>query len=385
MQVRKGRLKKSSKRQGAMLVLIAITLIIFVVALVFSIDVAYMQLVRSQLRAAADAAARAGAQTLSTSQDEKAAVQKAIDIALENVVAGDPFKLAADDIEIGKSVVQKDGSWAFEPGGQPYSAIRVNAERTASSTAGPVQLLVGGILGRKTFEPRHVATASQVDQDVVLVLDRSGSMAWDLSGTEWKYPPGIPSYPAGYCTDPHPTLSRWAAAAAAVNAFLDAVTETRPVEHVSIVSFSSEYSACDMDVPAASTDSQLTLDYSKARAAIAKLSSNPIPGGTNIGAGIDEAVEVLKGGKARSFAQKTIICMTDGHWTDGNNPVDAARRAADENITVHSITFSNNADEAVMKDVARVGNGKHYHAPDAATLKAIYEEIAFTLPIILTE
>jgi len=385
MQVRKSRLKKSSDRQGAMLVLVAITLIIFVIALVFSIDVAYMQLVRSQLRAAADAAARAGAQTLSTAQDDKAAVQKAIDIAAENIVAGEAFQLAAGDVEIGKSVVQKDGSWDFVAGGQPYSAVRVNAERSASSQAGPVRLLVGGMLGVQSFEPRHVATASQVDQDVVLVLDRSGSMAWDLSGNDWSYPPGIPPYPAGYCTDPHPTLSRWGAACAAVDAFLTAVAETRPVEHVSIVSFSSDYSACRMTVKAASINSQLSLDYSKAREAMTKLSSNPIPGGTNIGAGIDEAVKVLKGRQARSFAQKTIICMTDGQWTDGSNPVTAARNAADEGITVHSITFSNNADEALMKDVARVAGGKHYHAPDAATLKAIYEEIAFTLPIILTE
>ncbi len=77
--------------------------------------------------------------------------------------------------------------------------------------------------------------------------------------------------------------------------------------------------------------------------------------------------------------------MTDGHWTDGNNPVDAARRAADEGITVHSITFSADADVSLMKDVARVGRGKHYHAPDAVALKEIYEEIAYTLQIILTE
>ena len=56
----KSRRKQADRRQGAMLVLVAITLIIFIVsALVFSIDIAYMQLVRSQLRAAADAAAKA--------------------------------------------------------------------------------------------------------------------------------------------------------------------------------------------------------------------------------------------------------------------------------------------------------------------------------------
>ena len=38
-----------------------------------------------------------------------------------------------------------------------------------------------------------------------------------------------------------------------------------------------------------------------------------------------------------------------------------------------------------MRDAAREGGGKHYHAPDARTLKEIYEEIAFSLPIILTE
>src|SRR5688500_12625008 len=309
MHLHQARRPAGKRRQGAMLVLVAITLIIFIVALVFSIDIAYMQLTRSQLRAATDASAKAAAITLSMTQNDQAAVQSAIDIAAENTVAGDPLLLRTEDIELGKSSRQTDGSWQFVAGATPYNALRVNGERTAGSRSGPVRLLVGRLLGRETFEPSHSATASQVDQDVVLVIDRSGSMAWDLSGVEWQYPPKY-KYPKAYCDPPHPTLSRWAAAASAVDAFLTAVAETRPLEHVSIVSFSSDYSSCGMDVPAASTDSQLSLDYSKARAAIAKLSSNPIPGGTNIGAGIDEAVKVLKGSNARSFAQKTIICMT---------------------------------------------------------------------------
>ncbi|MEX2141055.1 MAG: VWA domain-containing protein [Pirellulales bacterium] len=374
---------KGSKRTGAMLVLVAVTLVIFIVALVFSIDIAYMQLVRSQLRAAADAAAKAGAIKLSMSQDDQAAVQQAIDIAAENIVAGEPMLLAAEDVEIGNSTQQANGAWNFIPGGEPYNAIRVNAERTAGSVAGPVRLFLGGMLGQQTFEPRHVAMASQIDQDVALVLDRSGSMAWDLSGEEWSYP-GKFKYPKAYCEPPQP-LSRWAAAADAVEAFITAIETTSPIEHLSIVSFSSDYDACKMNVKAATTDSPLSLNYSLARDAMAELSSNPIPGGTNIGAGIDEAVKVLAGNQARKFAQKTMIVMTDGHWTDGANPVDAAQRAADAGIKVHSITFSTNADVALMKEVARVGRGKHFHAPDAQTLKEIYEEIAYTLQIILTE
>ncbi len=380
----KSRRKQADRRQGAMLVLVAITLIIFIVALVFSIDIAYMQLVRSQLRAAADAAAKAGAITLTMSQSDKAAIQKAIDIAAQNVVAGEPMKLAASDVKVGKSTRQSNGSWDFVAGAMPYNAVRVNAERIKGSTAGPVRLLVGGMLGVHTFEPSHVATASQVDQDVVLVLDRSGSMAWDMSGVDWKYPAPL-TYPAAYCLPPHATLSRWAGAHAAVDAFLTAIESTPPIEQVAIVSFSSDSTSCGTTVLAASTDAKLNSDYTKARAAMTKLSDNPIPGGTNIGAGVDEAVTVLKGKKARPFAQKTIIVMTDGHWTDGADPRDAAKRAAAEGITVHAITFSTDADEALMRDVAREGGGKHFHAPDAATLKKIYEEIAYTLPILLTE
>jgi Mg-chelatase subunit ChlD len=366
-----------------MLVLVAITIIIFVIGVVFSIDIAYMQLVRSQLRAAADAAAKAGAITLSMAQDDKAAVNKAIEVAAQNTVASDPMRLASTDIEVGNSIQQSNGTWLFTKGGTPYNAIRVNAKRTAGSAGGAVRLFLGGILGQHTFQPLQVATASQVDQDVVLVLDRSGSMAWDLSGIEWQYPSPL-KYPDAYCKPPHATLSRWAAAATAVNAFISAIQTTPPQEYLSIVSFSSDYTACSTTLKAATTDSTLSLDYTLARNAIIRISNNPIPGGTNIGAGIDEAVKVLKT-SSRKYAQKTIIVMTDGHWTDGSNPVDAATRATAENMRVHAITFSSDADEALMKNVAKVGKGKHFHAPDAASLKKIYEEIAYTLPIILTE
>jgi hypothetical protein len=96
-------------------------------------------------------------------------------------------------------------------------------------------------------------------------------------------------------------------------------------------------------------------------------------------------VEVLTGNGVRQFAQKTMIVMTDGHWTDGASPVEAAQRAANRLIKVHAITFSDDADQTLMQEVAQAGGGRHFHAPDAETLREIYEEIAYTLPIILTE
>lgn len=378
------RVRRVAARRGAMLVMVAVTLVIFVVALVFSIDIAYMQLVRSQLRAAADAAAKAGALALCDEQSEQAAIQRAIEVAEKNLVAGQPLSLEASDIELGRPEVQPDGSWLFVPGGEPYGAVRVTANKSAGTKAGAARLFFGGLLGVQYFEPIHVATASQVDQDVVLVLDRSGSMAWDMSGVDGRYPTGGGrSY--NECTPPHRRLSRWGAADAAVREFLVAVGQTNAIEQVSLVTFSSNTQACGRTIRAATVDSPLNPDYALVRRALNYYRRNPIPGGTNIGAGIDAAISVLTGANARRFARKTIIVMTDGQWTDGASPVEAAARASALNIRVHAITFSRSADEALMQDVASTAKGKHWHADDAQGLKDIYREIALTLPVMLTQ
>ena len=51
-----------------MLVLIALLLVVFLGMVAFAVDVAYMQLVRTELRVATDAAARASGEALSRSQ-----------------------------------------------------------------------------------------------------------------------------------------------------------------------------------------------------------------------------------------------------------------------------------------------------------------------------
>ena len=52
-------IQKRSDRRGAMMVLIAICLPLCIIMAAFAIDVAWMQLVRTELRTSTDAAARA--------------------------------------------------------------------------------------------------------------------------------------------------------------------------------------------------------------------------------------------------------------------------------------------------------------------------------------
>jgi len=79
-----------------------------------------------------------------------------------------------------------------------------------------------------------------------------------------------------------------------------------------------------------------------------------------------------------------MVLMTDGRKNRGIEPVISARRAAELDITIHTVTFSDEADFPRMQAVAAESGGEHFHAPDAAALERIFRQIASTLPVLLT-
>ena len=374
-------------RSGTILAMTAVMILIVIVAAVFTVDVAYMQLTKTELRIAADAAAKAAGYTLGEQQDVTAARQAAIQAAAANVVAGAPLQLEAEDIVFGHSSLQENGKYNFEPNSEPRNSVRVFARRDEGSASGSVRLLLGRLLGTDVFEPVESARTTRLDRDIVIVVDRSGSMAWDLSDVDWSYPPPLDQNDTwtNYLTPPHPTDSRWAVLEDAVGVFLDSVAQTQQIENVALVSYSEAWSGGGISVTTVDTNQGLTGNYNLVSTAVSSITAQPVVGGTNISAGIDRAVELLTSSSARPHVFKTMIVMTDGVWNAGQHPVLSAESAADENITIHSITFSAGADQNTMQDVAEVGAGNHYHAPHAEALADAFEEIAFTLPVILTE
>jgi Ca-activated chloride channel homolog len=368
-----------SRRRGAMLVLIAICLPLCVIMAAFAIDVAWMQLVRTELRTATDAAARAAAKELSLSQSTNAARARAKEVARRNLVAGAPLILANSDIEIGKGQqASPTARFRFTAGGTPPNAVRITGRRTEGSATGPVDLLFAGVLGVRQFEPVETATSTQLDRDICLVVDRSGSMMWTLNDS--KIPKGTKE-----CDAPHPTQSRWGALRIAVEAFLDELDKTAQDERVALASYSSNTTECGNKYKISQIDSDLVGDYSKIRDKMESLSSKPVKGSTAISAGLDEGLKVLTGTKARPFAVKTMVLMTDGIHNQGPEPITSAKKAAKDGIIIHTITFSNEADIKRMQEVAAATGGRHFHAPTAADLVRIFKEIASTLPVLLTD
>ncbi len=370
--------RASRNRRGVLVVLAAFLLAVFLVVLTFSINVAYMQLVRTELRAATDASAKAAAAALSRSETEVAARQAAIDIAALNRVAGEGLVLSASQIEFGSSFEQADGTYTFNPGTPFPNSVRIVGARDSASSQGAADLLMTGFLGRQIFEPVQSATAMFANVDVCLVLDRSSSMKLAVTDTSGFMASGDTrecQVPAGD--------SRWAALDTAVNIFCDAVDQDTPNDHFAIVTYASDHTACGVTTAAATIDLPLTGNTTAARSAMTVLSSSVWNGNTEIAAGIQLGDSVLTGGSARPNARKVMIVLTDGNFT-GADPTGAATVAAGHGITIHSVTFSDGANQTVMQNVANIGSGLFFHAPDADSLNEIFRKLG-ARPATLTQ
>lgn len=332
-------------RKGSMLVLVAVALVVFMVAAAFSVDIAYMYMVKAEMRTAVDAASRAGTETLTRTQDAGQATTAAIQIASQNTVAGQGLTLRASDIEIGEATLLNTGKFDFTSGGTQLNSVRVNSIRDAASSDGRVGLFFGSVFGVGDFAPRSDAISAASVRDIALVLDRSGSMQG----------------------------ARLTALIAAVNTFIDEIESTSPNSAISLTTYATT----------ATRDIALTEDFAPIRSAVNSMSAEGL---TNIFQALQFGSDSLEFDAARrSFADRTIILMTDGNFNEGGTPVPSANAAAARNHTVHTITFSSGANQSDMLQVANIGGGRHIHADDGADLTEAFREIARTLSVVLID
>jgi Mg-chelatase subunit ChlD len=254
--------------------------------------------------------------------------------------------LDPNQIVFGTSGQNPDGSFFFDEGGTPLNSVRVVGEKKAGSPAGSASLFFAPMFGLDSFEPVQVATATRVDRDIALVLDVSGSMSAN---------------------------GRFEALSDALDVFLAELDDTPQRENLSLTVYSSE----DRKVQ------DLTTNLNDIRNAFAEES----PGGfTAIGEGLETGLDsILNDSNARPFALKSIIVMTDGNQNRGISPELVAPRAQEAGVVVHTITFSEGANEALMEQVADIGEGLHLHAEDDQELLEAFQTIAKQLQVLLIE
>ncbi|MBL8850347.1 MAG: VWA domain-containing protein [Planctomycetaceae bacterium] len=366
-----------SPRHGAVLVLMAILLPVVLVICLFSVNVAYMSLMRTELRVSTDAAARAASSTYSSTGNQAAAIDAAQEFALLNKVGGQGLVVDDADVEFGRSTQPSTGArYVFTVDNVQRNAARVNA--TAESRT----LFAGGLFANATFSPTKTATATFDDVDICLVLDRSSSMklyTWETSAAMSTSDPRFCQVPSVH--------SRWRALSNAVGAFVEVLEDSGSTEHLAVVTYASTYKLpCNPSFtsPQSRIDSNLSSDLANALNAMTTLNTTNWGGNTDIDAGVITGRSVLTNtALVRPHARKVMIVLTDGHYT-GADPVPQAATAKSQGITVHSVTFGDGANQQAMQDLATAGGGTFHHAPDPETLESVFRKLA-AMSVLLTD
>jgi Ca-activated chloride channel family protein len=367
----------AKNRRGTIIVLVAILIPVMLVLSAIAINMAYLDLCRTELYTACDAATRATGRTLTVTQNLNQARIRGQELAQLNTVAGVGLQLSESDFSFGRaSRTDVNSRYIFDPDDIKKNAVQITARRDASSASGGVPLFFANVLGRSAVDISQVSISTAIEVDISLVLDRSGSMAYAID--EPALPTTLPySAPPGwFFCDPAPPISRWRDLIVAVGVFLNELQNSALNEQICLSTYNHD----------AVINLLLTEDYLSILTALQPYTDSFCAGGTNIGGGINMGLSALATSpNARPHAAKVIVLMTDGIHNWGIDPLPAAIAAAAQGVQIFTITFSNEAEIPLMQQVAAQGGGRHYHANSPADLIAAFQEIARGLPNLLTQ
>ena len=357
------------KRRGATLVLICLLMIVVVGMTALAVDLGRMYLVRSQLQSAVDAGALAA--TLQLRQDPNdidAAVAKANEFIQYNRVGW--LVTVPDD-----AITVETGNW--DPDTNVFSDVGdVNAVRVSAS-ADDEPLMFAGVFGRETFNvPRSAIASGQSNpQDIMLTLDLSGSME---------------------------DYGRIEALQEAAPEFIEVIEDVGDDDYVGVMGYGADIGGYDpvdeghngqlylnapQDLYPDDSDwigvleAELTMDFDYLRDYVLDTSSlvaDKYDSYTPTGAAIRDSAHYLIE-NSRDGAGKVIVLMSDGYANrpSGNGSgyaLEMAAYAAQNHITIYTISLGDDADEELMQSIADATGGEHFDA--AGTGDDLAEELA---------
>ncbi len=376
-------------RKGSVTVIFLLLLLAVVGVGAMAVDFALIQSARTDLRVSCDLASRAAMVDYIETKSVSSARARAKDIASRNPVIRANLQLEDVDITPGNSAPGQGSRYEFTANQLPFNSFRVEANLLNGSSSGNLPTVFSNVHNVTSVEIDQRATATETYLDVVLVLDRSGSMAFDLTGVEWSYPSGNSWY-IDYYVAPRQG-SRWKSLENAISVFLQEMSVKSKKEHVALVTYSStenyysQYWKKYFSSNEVQTDRNFTTDYTKIMSSVTTIGSKPVIGGTAISSGIDRAITLLNNSPRASYSDRIIVLLTDGDWNVGYDPVVAAQTAAANRISIHTIAFGSGAGSQVMAQVAAATGGTAFDAPGDTELAEAFRDIARSIGLSYTE
>jgi hypothetical protein len=354
-----------------------------------AIGLAQIQLARVEAQIVADCSSLSGAYLFGETHvgDLNTPTLMAQGMPSRNTILGRTANIGFNDVVLGRVVVGSSGAQTFIPNANSPNAVKVTMRLGNGGAMASPKLLFPFLMDIDSFSLERSSISSKMAHDVVLVMDRSGSMNLNLLGTGFPFDPRLQRTRE----HPHPTQSRWGIMLNSLDPLFNGFAASKIEERFALVTFGSDigfnFAGRRVNFRAAERDIDLTPDSNRIKRHLArKWDDVPMVGATRIDAGIDTGVTSLTGELSRDFAFKTIILLTDGEQFPASRlHIEAARRAAEKGVTIHAIAFSGGANFSDMEEVARIGGGKAFLAPDSRSLEAAFREISTMAPVAIIE
>jgi len=186
---------RSPHRRGAVLILVALLLIVFLGFLGLAVDTLYAVRTAQQLQAAADSAALAAARQLNGPQFDsdpaESAVIQALDVASQNYAAGRTVQLVPGDTYLNGDVIigryhrqsTSVPTAYFEATLDSPNAVKGIANRNAGNPQRSLDLLFGPMFNVDSVDLTRDAVAMLGPGAAIIVLDPNASCSCTLTGT----------------------------------------------------------------------------------------------------------------------------------------------------------------------------------------------------------
>lgn len=146
----------------------------------------------------------------------------------------------------------------------------------------------------------------------------------------------------------------------------------------------------------------LTTDYASVGDRLEEMQAGHYDGWTNMGGGIQRAIEELSSSRARPISRKVMIVLTDGYanvnaygtagdYTGGKSyAIDKANEAAALGIRLFAVSVGSDSDTDLMDELAEIGSGVHFHAEGSienysSQLEEIFSTLGGTRPVELIQ
>ena len=336
--------KGNSKRNQRGFVLIAsaflVTAIVGIGAI--AIDMAYVMEVKSEVQHVADVAARAAASGLTINTGE--ARRRAHEYALLNPVLGRTVNLNDKDVVFG---IWDSKDRRFIPTINKPTAARVTVRWKPTLFLAPVL----GVGSKEMSATGIAAVGSPSIRDVVLALDKSGSMGDDGNNPPQPF------------TDVKEQAKR----------FLKRLEDAEPKDNqAGLVYFNHT----------AQLVTPLTGDFGLVKDAVDSVLAPS--GGTDIAAALRASHQELISPRVRSSSLKVAVLLSDGQ-SNFTAALAEATLMAQDGIILFTISLGVGADRVGMEQLALVTGGQHFFSPTPDQLDSIFKKISTGLGIKLVE